>query len=144
MKKISLFFTLVILIIIPIHNSCKESKSNICRGKNDKNVKYVSFVLSSIWEGDNYKLIIDDGKYTWESGVSIYTYFADYKRLKYIAEDYCTLSDSIKLDFYINNKDTTFYIPSKNIGLCFIGTDINRKLILKLYEKDSTYFDGPD
>jgi hypothetical protein len=137
-------FILFLVIYYVLFNSCRSSNCYNCENSNDKNVKYVSFVLESIWEEDNYKLIIDDGKFTWESGIYSYTYFTDYKNFKYIVEDYCTLSDSIKLKLYVNLNDSVFYIPSKNKSTCFIGTDINKKLILKLYETDSTYTIGYD
>ena len=142
-NKFVIILTFVIIYCI-LCLSCKNPVHYTCKLSNYKNIKYVSFILGSIWEGDNLKIIFDNGKYTWESGIYKYSYFSDPKKVKYIIEDYCTLSDSIKITLFINSKDTVFYIPSKQIGLCYIGNDINRKLILEIYERDSTYIIGYD
>lgn len=132
-KGYYLFLSFFIVLVF----SCQSDRKFICNEKDVKSLKYVSLKLRSIWEGDQFRVILDDDRYKWESKIYKHTYYTNYKDEIYIVKSYCTKLDSINVRFFINDRDTNFFINSNVVSSCYLGSTIDKHPIVKLIFRDS-------
>ena len=125
-----------LLILILLTFACKNDYD--CNYKSDNNVQYVSFELYSYWKYDQYKVILDNGKYTWISKKFTKDFFTDFKNRRFfIVRYYCTISDSIKVYFSYNDIcDTTFFLSSKEVSTCYLNRDLENKIHIQYFYKN--------
>jgi len=115
MKLFLVLSCLLIIYTIGCNNNCKKT-----------NGKDVAFELFSYSKGDKYNLVLDDGKFTWESPKLKRDFATDFNRKCFIITSYCTSNDSIKVRFNYNNSlDTTFFLNSNIVSTCYLNVDIN-------------------
>jgi len=128
---------IALTIVLTLLFSCKPKNPNgieyDCSGKVNNNVKYISFGYKYYTIGDKIKIDIENGDFKFESELFNKDYYYE-NGIEYIVRNYCSDKDSIKVQLWYNNKDTTFYINMKEYEECLVGT--GKKVHVRLYHRN--------
>jgi len=127
----------LLLLIVIFSISCIRKFD--CKESSNKNVKLVTFELSSYMKGDSFKLTLDDGRFEWKSKELSHDFVTNYNNKRYyIVKNYCTVEDSIKICFSCNNNsDTIFNIKPSKVSTCFLSLDLKNRYRVSFIYNDT-------
>lgn len=105
----------------PKKQDCKKFP---CEEIHNQNINYISFGYKYYDIGDRIKLDLDDENFKFDSGILNQHYYYENGK-EYILRNYCSTKDSIKVQYWYNEKETSFYIKMHDVEECLLGTGKN-------------------
>jgi ribosomal protein S4E len=138
------YLYILYIIVLSLITTCTRKYDCNEKEMPNQQIKYLTIGTKYLAPGDKISLNIDDGRFIY-SNKPRKEHYINEDSYEVIIKDYCSINDSIKIKFVLNDiKDSIFYVNLNDYFMCYIGSSIDHEMLINLIYRDSTKNIGSD